>query len=279
MITASIVLYNSPVDKLYDVINSFLPEDENIAGRKLYLIDNSPAKMSEDSLMSVTGGRDIEYIFNDGKNLGYGGAHNIALRKSIECGAKYHVVLNPDVRFEPSVITELENYCDENQDVVYILPKVVYPDGELQYLCKLLPTPFNLIFRRFLPKTAFTQKIDDRYTLKISGYDKIMNPPCLSGCFMFMRTGALKEHNIFFDESYFMYCEDFDIIRRLHRIGKTVYYPNTTIIHDHAKASYKSKKMLMIHIKSAIKYFNKFGWFFDSERARMNRQILKEVTE
>ena len=74
-----------------------------------------------------------------------------------------------------------------------------------------------------------------------------------------------------------MYCEDFDLIRRLHRVSKTLFYPEVTIIHDHAKESYKSKKMLFAHIKSAVKYFNKYGWFFDSERKKMNQKILEEI--
>ena len=76
-----------------------------------------------------------------------------------------------------------------------------------------------------------------------------------------------------------MYCEDFDLIRRIHRVAKTVYYPKVTIVHNHEKASYKNKKMLMTHIRSAIKYFNKFGWFFDKERRLMNTQILNEIKE
>ena len=76
-----------------------------------------------------------------------------------------------------------------------------------------------------------------------------------------------------------MYLEDFDLMRRLHRVGKTLYYPEVTIIHNHAKESYKSKKMLLIHIKSAIKYFNKFGWFFDKERKCMNKKILQEIKD
>ncbi|MCR5765459.1 MAG: glycosyltransferase family 2 protein, partial [Treponema sp.] len=90
---------------------------------------------------------------------------------------------------------------------------------------------------------------------------------------------TLKENNLFFDDRYFMYCEDFDLIRRIHRVAKTVYYPNVTIVHDHAKESYKNKKMLMIHIKSAIKYFNKFGWIFDKERNFFNILILKEIED
>ena len=76
-----------------------------------------------------------------------------------------------------------------------------------------------------------------------------------------------------------MYLEDFDLIRRLHRVGKTIFYPYVTIIHDHARDSYTSKKMLKLHIISAIKYFNKYGWFFDKERRKMNAQILKEIAD
>lgn len=74
-----------------------------------------------------------------------------------------------------------------------------------------------------------------------------------------------------------MYFEDFDLIRRIQKVSKTIYYPEVTIVHNHAKESYKSKKMLKIHIQSAIKYFNKWGWVFDKERRLWNKQILKEI--
>lgn len=270
MLTSSIVLYKTRAVQLSALIDCV--KKSGIMD-KIYFVDNSP----NESLRAVCEAFEkSEYIFN-GKNIGYGAAHNIAIKKAIQAGSEYHIVLNPDIKFEPDVLPKLVEFMDGNSDVVYVLPKVVYPNGELQYLCKLLPTPFDLIFRRFMPKTKLVQKINDRYTLKMSGYDKIINPPCLSGCFMFMRTCALEKNNIFFDDRYFMYCEDFDLIRRLHRVGKTLFYPDVTIIHDHAKESYKNKKMLFEHIKSAIKYFNKFGWFFDKERRDMNEKVLGEI--
>lgn len=265
LITASIVIYNTDVDLVENVINSYKPGND----RMLYIIDNSPISTEKYSERTY-----IEYVFNN-KNMGYGAAHNIGIRKSIEAGAKYHIVLNPDLYFEPSIIDELIKYSDANLDVVYMLPKVLYPSGELQYLCKLLPTPFDLILRRFLPNVGFLKKRNDRYVLKNTGYDKIMNPPCLSGCFMFMRTKALEENELFFDERFFMYCEDFDLMRRLHRIGKTIYYPYVTIIHNHAKGSYKSMKMLKMHIRSACLYFNKYGWIVDREREKINKKVIR----
>ncbi|MCR4736304.1 MAG: glycosyltransferase family 2 protein [Treponema sp.] len=272
MLTASVVLFNTPRLQIETLLKAVL---DSKCVEIFYIIDNSPNDKwrileTEWGALGLT----IRYIHNE--NLGYGASHNLAMRESIDAGAEYHVVLNPDIYFDSQVLSELIFFMDSNKDAAYVLPRVEYPDGELQYLCKLLPAPSDLIFRRFLPK-KLGQKKNDRYCLKFCGYDKVMNPPCLSGCFMFMRLSTLQEHNIFFDDGYFMYCEDFDLIRRLHRVSKTLYYPNVKIIHAHQKESYKNKKMLWAHIKSAIRYFNKYGWIFDRERKEMNRIFLKEI--
>jgi glycosyltransferase family protein len=46
-------------------------------------------------------------------------------------------------------------------------------------------------------------------------------------------------------------------------------------MHEHAKSSYKSRKMLLIHIKSALTYFNKWGWIFDKKRSEANKKLKK----
>lgn len=275
-LTASVVLFNTPRSQIESLFKSVI---ESNCVETFYIIDNSPNDKwrileEEYAERAEIAGTKIRYIHN--QNFGYGASHNLAMHEAIENGAVYHVVLNPDIYFGAEVLPALLQFMNENLDAAYVLPKVTYPNGEIQYLCKLLPTPSDLIFRRFLPKRWGTKR-NDRYCLKASGYDKVMNPPCLSGCFMFMRLSTLQKNDIFFDDGYFMYCEDFDLIRRLHRVAKTLYYPSVTIVHDHARESYKSKKMLLAHIRSAIRYFNKFGWVFDKERNVMNKQILGEI--
>ena len=144
-----------------------------------------------------------------------------------------------------------------NREVGNIMPMVKYPNGEIQYLCKRLPTPLDLFLRRFYPFRKVIEKNNYKYELRETGYNKIMNVPILSGCFMFIRSKIFNEIGMF-DERYFMYMEDFDLNRRIHEKYKTIFYPNVEIIHNHAKESFKNKKMVVAHLKSAIKYFYKW---------------------
>jgi len=267
-INASIVLYHNKKEQLIKAINSFLNTDLKV---KLYLVDNS----SNDDLKELGElDRRIEYIFNNA-NLGYGSAHNIAMRKSIEDGVAYHLVLNPDIYFDSGVLEKLFDYMEKNKDIGNIIPQVLYPDGEVQYLLKLLPTPTDLILRRFIPLKNWKAKRNEAYELRLTGYNKIMNIPYLSGCFMFLRTSVLKEIGLF-DENFFMYLEDTDLNRRIHVKYKTIFYPEVCIYHEYAKESYKNKKLLKYHIQSAIYYFNKYGWIFDQEREDLNQKAINK---
>ncbi len=203
-------------------------------------------------------------------------AHNIAIRKTIQDGVPYHLVLNPDIYFERGVLEELYEYMEENKDIGNIMPKVLYPNGDIQYLCKLLPTPVDLIFRRFIPIKKWLEKRNEKYELRWTGYDKIMNVPYLSGCFMFLRTKVLQDIGIF-DERYFMYPEDLDLTRRIYKKYRNIFYPKVSIIHEHEKASFKNFEMMKIHVWNMIKYFNKWGWIFDKEREMINKLLLKEL--
>lgn len=269
MITSSVVLYRTKKEELDTIVDCVL----NSCISTLYLIDNSPSRELENDVAGYDRNR-VVYIFC-GKNLGYGAAHNIAIREALKRNARYHVVLNPDILFTPDSIDKLYEFMNQNPVVGQIMPKVVYPTGEIQYLCKLIPTPVDLLFKRFLPAKLCRKRLY-KFRLEFSGYNRVMNVPYLSGCFMFFRVSALKDVGLF-DERFFMYPEDIDMTRRIHEKYKTMFYPDTTIVHAHAAASYVSKKMLCIHILNMIKYFNKWGWIFDKKRVRMNRECLERL--
>ena len=268
-LTASIVAYKNPATILAQTIHSFLSATED---SKLYLIDNSPT----DQLKYLAYDPRITYIFNS-KNLGFGAGHNISLRKIIN-ESKYHLVLNPDVYFEKSVLSKLYNYMEQDPGIGLVMPRVLYPDGRLQPVCKLLPSPRTLIMRRFLNfLTKTLEKENYRYELHLSGYNKIIDAPFLSGCFMFLSTEALRTVGLF-DERFFLYTEDTDLSRRIHKHFRTVFYPDATIYHYHQRGSYKSPLLLWRNILSAIKYFNKWGWAIDKERESFNSRAVEQMS-
>jgi hypothetical protein len=100
--------------------------------------------------------------------------------------------------------------------------------------------------------------------------------PWLSGCFLLARTSQLEKIGGF-DERFFMYMEDIDLSRRSLRHFKNIFYPHVTIQHFYEKGSYKSRKLTIIHLISAIRYFNKWGWFFDRQREIINQDALKKL--
>jgi len=267
-ITACIVIYDNKLEDLQKAINSFLSSSLEV---KLFLIDNSPL----DTLKKFFNDKRIEYCYNP-SNPGFGSAHNIAIKKAIEIKSEYHLILNPDIYFDKKVISSLKNFMDKNGDIGLVMPKILYPDGRVQFLCKLLPTPLDLIFRRFVPFKFLIEKMNNRFELQFFNYNEVVNIPYLSGCFMFCRTDVLREIGGF-DERFFMYLEDTDLSRRIHKLYKTVFYPKEIVYHKFEKASYREKKLLKWHIQSAVKYFSKWGWFIDKERRQFNKSTILRI--
>ena len=133
----------------------------------------------------------IQYIHNPA-NLGFGAGHNIIMN-DISKLDKYHIILNPDIYFESDVLDVLKKYKDENSDVGNVIPKIVYPYGEIQFLCKMFTTHFDLLLRRFIPFKKIVDRRNQKYEFRFSDYNREMKVPCFSGCFMFVRTSILKK--------------------------------------------------------------------------------------
>jgi GT2 family glycosyltransferase len=266
-LSISIVLCNNDTDELAQTIKCCLTIKSDF---KLYIIDNS----QNDNLRKFCTDKRIEYVFSD-SNTGFGAGHNKVMNK-IESLGRYHLVLNPDIYYEDGVIEKLICFMDSNTDVGLLMPKVLYPDGQIQYLCKLLPTPLNWISRFLIPVKKLNERINNRFELRFTGYNKIMDIPYISGCFMLIRSSVIQNVGGF-DEGIFMYGEDTDLSRRIHKYYRTIFYPEVNIYHRFHKGSHHNLRLTIIHVKAAIYYFNKWGWFFDRERRQINNSILQNV--
>jgi GT2 family glycosyltransferase len=156
-----------------------------------------------------------------------------------------------------------------------MMPKIVFPNGKIQYLPKLLPTPFTLLGRKFKSPKYFHDKLVNMYELRFVDEKMTYSCPILSGCFTLFRLSAVKEIGCY-DDCFFMYFEDWDLSRRMHLKYKTVYCPDFFVIHQYNSGANKSIKLFFVFIKSAIRYFYKWGWLFDVDRKKINNAVLKQ---
>lgn len=280
MLNISIVLYHPNWEQEVLPLLRELLRVKNL--RKIYLLDNtepsySPqdgltaqAVLQQSGLTAQAVSRKLRYMAMP-ENLGYGKAHNIAIRESAYHQTEIHLVMNSDIRVSAEDIDAMHDFMMAHPPVGQLMPRVVHPDGSPQYLAKRLPSPLDVFGRRFLPKWMM-EKRNKRYELRDLDLSRPVNAPYLSGCFMMLRTQAAVEAGLF-DERFFMYPEDIDLTRRIHRNYLTLYHPQWTITHAHARSSYKNKHMLRIHIQNMCRYFNKWGWFSDPERQTFNRSL------
>lgn len=266
-LTACIVIYKNNRALLESAINSVLDSEKDI---RLYLVDNSPSNVLKDISQDTR----TVYIHNP-SNPGFGAAHNIAIREAIKIGSKHHVIINPDIYFSGDVIKNMASYMDINEDVGMMMPQVLNEDSTVQSLPKLLPSPLSIIWRKLKRPASLYNHFIEKYELRFVPSDVIYNAPILSGCFTMLNLNAIKEIGMY-DDRYFMYFEDWDLSRRMHAKYQTIYFPLVSVYHKYESGANKSGKLFKIFIKSAFAYFNKWGWFFDKERQRINKSALAQ---
>lgn len=220
----------------------------------LFVIDNS----ADDGLRTLFAEADNFYYEHSSENLGFARGHNRILRQ-YSLNYPFHLIINPDVYFDYDVITPLIKYLEKDREAMQIIPRILNKDESIQFTYKIEPRPFDLFARRFLPKGWFSAR-KENLSKSFSLNGEVEEIPIMSGCFMFFSTSVLKEIG-YLDERFFLYMEDIDFSKRISAKYKSVYYPHASIFHRHTQGSYKDGYLMRQHILSAIKYYNKHGWW------------------
>lgn len=251
-VTVSIVNWNTK-DELRECLSTVL--SQNAVSLELNVVDNASSDGSAEMITSVFPGK--VHLIENTANLGFGKAHNQSIRQS---HGRYVLVLNPDTRLiEPDVLDKMVRYMDANPEIGMLGPRVLYPDGTLQFSARHFPTMFAAVFRhtifgRFFPKNRYVRE----YLMTDWSHDGVTDVDWLSGSALMVRRETFEQIGLF-DERFFMYCEDVDWCKRAHLHGwRVVYFPMTTITHRIGASSDKNPiSMIKQHHKSMLKYYFK----------------------
>ena len=246
----SIVLYKTPMS----AIAPLLADLQSAGAAKIFVIDNSPGGFDESGERYQSA---VVERFCTGRNLGYGKAHNIAIRRSVGT-YKYHLICNPDIAIPGGAIASLYEFMEANSNVGLCMPKLVGTGGGIQYCCRRSPLFFDYVSQLVLPPWGRRRR--NALEMRHRDYHQQMEVQCLSGCFMLFRSEVLQRLGGF-DERFFLYFEDFDLSLRSSSMARNVYFPAAYVVHERQSAHRRSWRLKLIFAQSALLYFSKWGWF------------------
>lgn len=173
---------------------------------------------------------------------GFGANHNAAFTLA---SGDFYCVINPDIELTQNPFSTLaEVLVDRGASLV--APLVVGATGLPEDSMRRFLTPWGMVKRVLgFDSGAYYLQPDEVY----------VEPDWVAGMFMLFHSKAYASMGGF-DERYFMYCEDTDICTRLWKAGhKVVGCLSVSVIHNAQRASRKSLKHLIWHLKSMFRYF------------------------
>ncbi|MGC9318908.1 MAG: glycosyltransferase family 2 protein [Armatimonadota bacterium] len=177
---------------------------------------------------------EVHLIVNE-ENLGFARACNQTLRAA---RGRYLLMLNPDTVLQPDALERLVAVADAHPEAGIVAPRLVYPDGSLQYSCRRFPTITAAIFRNTLLGRLFPNATSaSRYVMADWDHETEQEVDWASGACLLVRREAYEEVGEL-DEGFVWGSEDVDYCLRMHEAGWTVLYsPVTTVVHAVGRSS------------------------------------------
>ncbi|MDX9892950.1 MAG: glycosyltransferase family 2 protein [Patescibacteria group bacterium] len=240
---------NSEDDTLAMVVSLFEPKDETKSQLALPIVDKLKIPPIKAIQSGINGG------FAAGNNLGIA-----------QAAGEYIMILNPDIAILPESLERMVEFMDAHKDVGMIGPRLINPDGTVQYSCRRFPNFITPLLRRtFFGKLPTGKKSVEWYLMK--DFDHLSNRQVdwLFGACLLVRKTLINSIGKF-DERFFMYFEDLDLCRRIWQVGsKVVYFSEVELVHYHQRLSAERSGVLgiftkggRVHLISGVKYFLKY---------------------
>lgn len=248
-VSACIVLYHSGaqvLDTVKCIMKSTVPID-------LYIVDNSPEEPTAQVIKKMC---PRAVVYPQKKNMGFGRANNVVLPN---LKSTYHLIVNPDITFEPDLVQRMIDFMDAHKDIVILTPRVFNPDGTEQFLPKRRPSVHYLLAGKLSGVHPVFRRWREEYTLAGQKVDQPMTVDFATGCFLLIRTHYFYQLKGF-DPRFFLYHEDSDLTLRAKQLGAVVYHPDMHVVHRWVRESSHSLRGIMMHIHSTVQFFSKWGW-------------------
>lgn len=200
-VIALVLNWNNLPDTL-ECVDSVLRSDySNLAVR---VVDNGSGE--DPSAVLLKRYPDVGVLRNP-RNLGYGGGNNVGLRRAIDEGAVYVLLLNNDLVVAPDCVRRLVAAAEADSRIGMATPKVFYYDR-----------PDDVYWEGGIVDWKSGDVPHDSRGLPVE--EGIVKSEWLNGCSLLVRVATIREVGLL-DERYFLYFEDAEWSVRAARRGWT----------------------------------------------------------
>lgn len=190
-------------------------------------------------------------------NRGFAGASNQGLHLA---KGRRLLLLNPDAEMQEGALQSLVRYLDEHPEVGAAGPRLLDPDGSLQYSCRRFPGYLTVFFGRYswLTRLLPSNPISRRYLYLDWDHESTSEVDWLSGACLMVRREVLETVGPL-DEGYFLFVEDMDWCRRIRDAGWRVDYVARAVVKHKIGASRGpvSARVVWARHRSMLRYFRK----------------------
>lgn len=239
---------------------------EGISGA-ITVVDNASGDGSEAALRAAVaaGNWDRVRVIQAGRNGGFGAGNNVGIRAGLPDGRRpdYIYLLNSDAFPAPDAIRGLVDHLEAHPEVGFAGSYIHGTDGAPHTTCFRFPTiasefesaartgPFTRLLRRHVVPMA----IPERETMRVGW---------LAGASLMMRSKVLDRIGLF-DESFFLYFEETDLMRRAAAIGVTADYVRESAVAHIGSASTGMK----LWLRTPVFWFDSRWRYFEKNHGRI----------
>ena len=188
-------------------------------------------------------------------NIGFAAGNNLLAETAIRQGFEAIWILNPDMAPIKDSLSELVTLLKNQEDAAAVGPLVFLGDTELNPIIQLAGVRINF-------STQHKQNLHSGVALSAFKPHQPFRVDSLNGGSVLLRAEWFKDAPIF-EEMYFMYNDEIDLMRRIRDMKKTVWVcPSAGVFHHHnwqrsnAAGHYR---MYFYMMRNKYLYWKKFG--------------------
>jgi N-acetylglucosaminyl-diphospho-decaprenol L-rhamnosyltransferase len=202
------------------------------------------------------------------RNVGFGAGNN---RGAEVASGRWLLLLNSDAFVRPGAIDELVRFADARPEIGVAGPRLLWPDGRLQRSCRRFPSVFRIATEfLYLRKLAPRSRILNGFYCGEFAHDEPWRVDWLTGACLLVRR-ELFERLGGFDEAFFLYSEEVDLLYRARELGAETWYdPAAEVVHEWGGTAGRSSPMtLQEQARSHVRYLDKHASRGAAKRARL----------